>query len=643
MAILDVLLGRHLASTEDKEERVSAVAGVAVFGLDGLGSAAYGPEAALTVLIPLGLAGLGFTLPILGLIVVLLAIVYFSYRQTIAAYPTGAGSYTVAKENLGEHAGVLAAVALMIDYALNTAVGISSGVNALISAVPVLQPYALWICLLLLALLTYVNLRGVRESARVFLPPTALFVLCLGAVVVTGVVKIVLAGGHPQAVSPPPAAPGPQEQVSWWLLLRAFAAGCTAMTGVEAVSNGIQAFKEPVIDTARRCLTLIVAILAFLLLGVAFALPFYHIVATDPGKPGYQSLLSLVTAAIWGRGALYYLTIASILAVLSLSANTSFAGFPRLCQRLARDGFLPYAFGLRGRRLVFTQGICVLAVVTTALLIFFNGVTDRLIPLFAVGAFATFTLSQAGMVRHGLKGDKRSPVSAFVNGLGAFSTGAALVIIVVAKFTEGAWLVVIVLPCLYVMMLAIKRHSAKIAREIERAPHVSLQPSEPPIAVVFVDSWDCVAQKALQTAYTLTREVEVLHVEREDNAGELAKDWGQVARQSISEAKLPAPKLVLLKSPYRRVVSLIVEHVWQLERDNPGRLIAVVVPELVDRWYVSFLNNQRAAILRTLLLLNGHPRVLIITAPWYLERSTRARRAVRRNVSWETFPARLDR
>jgi hypothetical protein len=426
------------------------------------------------------------------------------------------------------------------------------------------------------------------------------------------------------------------------LLLRAFAAGCTAMTGVEAVSNGIQAFKEPVINTARRCLTLIVVILSLLLLGVAFVLPFYHIVATDPEKPGYQSLLSLVTAAIWGRGLLYYLTIASILAVLSLSANTSFADFPRLCQRLAHDGFLPYAFGLRGRRLVFTQGICVLAAVAAGLLIFFNGVTDRLIPLFAVGAFGTFTLSQAGMVRHGLKGAKRSPASAFINGLGALATGAALLIIVVAKFSEGAWLVIIVLPCLYALMLAIKKHSAKIAREIARAPHVSLQPSEPPIVVVFVDNWDCVAQKALQTAYTLSPKVEVLHVEREDNAGEMAKDWQQVARQSIHEAKLPPPKLVLLKSPYRRVVSLIVEHVWRLERDNPGRLIAVVIPELVDRWYVSFLNNQRAAILRTFLVLRGHPRVLIITVPWYLERATREKRAVR-DVSWEAFPARLDR
>ena len=641
MAFLDVLLGRRLASREDKEQRVNAVAGVAVFGLDGLGSAAYGPEAALTVLIPLGLAGLAFSLPILGLIVILLTIVFFSYRQTIAAYPTGAGSYTVAKENLGEHTGLLAAVALMVDYALNTAVGISSGANALISGLPALQPYALWLCLGLLVLLTYINLRGIRESARVFLPPTALFVLTLGIVLVTGIVKIVLSGGHPEAVEAPPPAPGPAEQVNWWLLLRAFAAGCTAMTGVEAVSNGIQAFKEPVIDTARRSLALIVIILASLLLGIAFVVPFFHVVATEPGKPGYQSVLSMVTAAICGRGFLYYLTISAVLAVLSLSANTSFADFPRLCQRLAHDGFLPYAFGLRGRRLVFTQGICVLAVVTAGLLIFFNGVTDRLIPLFAVGAFGTFTLSQAGMVRHWLKNEKRSPLSACINGLGASATGAALLIIVAAKFSEGAWLVVIVLPCLYGLMLTIKRHSAHISRAIASAPLVHFQPSESPIAVVFVDRWDCVSQKALQTAYTLTTEVEVLQVERE-GAGEPVQDWQEAARQSISNAKLPPPKLVLLKSPYREVVSLIVEHIWQLERENPGRLIAVVVPELVDHWYVSFLNNQRAAILRTFLLLKGDSRVLIITVPWYLE--DRARKgSANREAWWEMFPARLDR
>ncbi|HEY0793087.1 MAG TPA: APC family permease [Chthoniobacterales bacterium] len=642
MALIDVLLGRRLASSEDKEQRVSPVAGVAVFGLDGLGSAAYGPEAALTVLLPLGLAGLGFCLPILGLVVTLLLIVYFSYRQTIVAYPSGAGSYTVAKENLGEHAGLLAAVALMIDYALNTAVGISSGVNALISAVPPLQPYALWICLSVLVLLTFINLRGVRESARAFMPPMAVFVLCLGAVVVTGIIKIILSAGHPQALTPPPVPAPPQEQVSWWLLLRAFAAGCTALTGVEAVSNGIQAFKEPVIDNARRCLTLIVAILAFLLVGVAFILPFYRLVATDPGQPGYQSLLSLVIGAIWGRGPLYYLTIASILAVLSLSANTSFAGFPRLCQRVAHDGYLPYAFTLRGRRLVFTQGICVLSLVTAGLLVFFNGVTDRLIPLFAVGAFGTFTLSQAGMVRHWLKEGKRSHASVFINGLGAAATGAALVIIVVAKFTEGAWLVVIVLPCMYAVMLGIKGHASKIARRIAAAPHVSFKPSEPPIAVVFVDRWDCVAQKALQTAYTLSPEVELLHVEHEDDPEKPSGDWLEAAEQSVQEARLPPAKFVLLKSPYRRVVSLILEHVWKLERENPGRLIAVVIPELVDRWYVSFLNNQRAALLRTLLLFNGHPRIVIISVPWYLERRAKTKRAVC-EVSQEEFPARLDR
>jgi amino acid transporter len=357
MAILDFILGRHLASDEDKDERVGPLAGVSVFGLDALSSAAYGPEAALTVLIPLGIAGVGFSLPITVAVSAILTIVYFSYRQTISGYPEGAGSYTVAKQNLGTYAGLLAAAALMVDYTLNVAVGISAGIGALTSALPPLQPYTLLLCLAVLLLLTFFNLRGLRESGLAFMPPTYLFVGCLVLVVVIGIVKAFVSGGHPQPVNPLPPPPNADEQITLWLFLKAFAAGCTAMTGVEAVSNGVQAFKKPVVDSARRTLTLIVAILIFLLLGIAYLVSVYRITATDPGSPGYQSILSMLTEAIVGRGIFYYVTIAAILLVLCLSANTSFADFPRVCRTVSQDGFLPLVFAVRGRRLVYTQAL----------------------------------------------------------------------------------------------------------------------------------------------------------------------------------------------------------------------------------------------------------------------------------------------
>jgi len=298
MTILDLVLGRPLSSAEDKDERVGSFAGVSVFGLDALSSAAYGPEAALTILIPLGVAGLRFSLPITIAVSSILAIVYFSYRQTISAYPNGAGTYTVAKENLGRRVGLLGAVALLIDYTLNVAVGISAGIGALISAMPFLQPYTVALCLAVLFLLTFMNLRGIRESGFAFMPPTYMFVGCLGIVIIIGIYKTLAAGGHPQPAAPLPAATAGKEQITWWIFFKAFAAGCTAMTGVEAVSNGVQAFKEPVVNSARRTLAIIVAILILILLGVAYLVSAYGITATEPGTPNYQSILSLLAAVV---------------------------------------------------------------------------------------------------------------------------------------------------------------------------------------------------------------------------------------------------------------------------------------------------------------------------------------------------------
>src|SRR5580692_3426091 len=399
MSFLDLLLGKPLATSAEDGERIGPAAGIPIFGLDALSSAAYGPEAALTLLIALGAMGVAYIVPISTAIIILLTIVYFSYRQTIDTYPGGGGSYTVARENIGEGAGLLAASALMIDYVLTAAVGISAGVGALVSAVPSLQPHTLLLCLSILALVTIVNLRGVREAGVAFLIPTWLFVVCLFSMILIGLVKALLAGGHPIPVEPIPHLPAATAAVTFWLLLKVFSSGCAAMTGVEAVSNGVRAFREPTAPNAQKALTAIVAMLMLLLAGIAWLASAYGIGATDPTK-NYESVLSMLLRAIAGRGVFYYVSIGSILLVLSLSANTAFADFPRLCRIIARDSYLPRAFATTGRRLVYTQGICVLAALTAALLILFRGVTDRLIPLYAVGAFLAFTLSQAGMVRH---------------------------------------------------------------------------------------------------------------------------------------------------------------------------------------------------------------------------------------------------
>ena len=429
MDLLDLVLGRPLATEEEKAERIGPAKGVPIFGLDALSSAAYGPEAALTILIPLGMAGVAYIVPIGISIVVLLAIVHVSYCQTITAYPQGGGSYTVASENLGVWAGLLAAASLMVDYVLTAAVGISAGVGALISAVPALQSHALPLCLAILVVVTLVNLRGVSEAGGIFLVPTYLFIVCLLAMIALGAVKTLAAGGHPVPVVAPPRLLRSTEAVGVWLLLRAFASGCTAMTRVEAVSNGIMAFKEPASATARFTLTVVIGILTVMLLGIALLCRAYGVAATPPGETGYQSVLSQLLADTMGKGVIYGVSIGSILVVLALSANTAFADFPRLARAIAQNGFLPHGFTIRGRRLVYTQGIYALAALAGTLLIVFGGITDRLIPLYAVGAFTAFTLSQAGMVMHWKR--VRGPGSGksmFVNGLGAAATGMTVII-----------------------------------------------------------------------------------------------------------------------------------------------------------------------------------------------------------------------
>jgi amino acid transporter len=626
MSLIDTILGRPLASHESSKQRIGAAAGVPTFGLDALSSAAYGPEAALTVLLPAGAAGLAYIFPITAAIIILLGIVYFSYRQTIAAYPSGGGSYTVARENLGENAGLVAAAALMTDYVLNVAVGISAGVGALISALPLLQPYTLTLCAAILILLTFVNLRGIREAGTLFMLPTYAFILSLCATVVWGVFASISSGGHPEPIVPPAPLPKGTEAITAWLLLRAFASGCTAMTGVEAVSNGVQAFREPVVPAARRTLTAIIVILTVVLLGIAYLTQAYRIAATEPGTPQYQSVLSQLIGAVAGRGIFYWVSIASILFVLSLSANTSFADFPRLCRAVAEDGYLPYSLSNQGRRLVYSEGIWLLATVSGTLLLVFGGVTDRLIPLFAVGAFLAFTLSQSGMVAHWWKSHEHGArVAMVVNGVGALATAVTVMVVAVVKFAAGAWIVVLLVPSLVALMLAVHRHYQRIEREI--APRgLKLDNLREPIAILPILNWSSIVENALLFAMTLSREVEVLHVQSQSSPKSLQLIWRSCVERQARAAKLPVPRLTILKSAYRFVVQPILDHVLEVERNNPDRMVAVLLPELVERqWYQYFLHNQRARILEARLLTLGEHRIVIVNVPWYLDESGRPR------------------
>jgi amino acid transporter len=620
MKLADLVLGRPLATEDEKAERIGPAKGIPVFGLDALSSAAYGPEAALTLLIPLGMAGVEYIWPISISIIVLLAIVYLSYRQTIEAYPQGGGSYTVASENLGVGPGLLAAASLMVDYVLTAAVGISAGVGALVSAIPSLQRHTLLICLGILVVLTLINLRGARETGGIFLIPTYLFIVCMLGMVAVGVIKAIASNGHPVAVVASPKLMQATAGVGTWLLLRAFASGCTAMTGVEAVSNGVMAFKEPTYKYARLTLTIIIAVLMAMLLGIAFLVRTYNIAATVPGAAGYQSVLSQLLAAVSGKGAFYWTSIISILVVLSLSANTAFADFPRLSRAIALNGFLPHALTLRGRRLVFAEGVYALAILTALLLIIFGGVTDRLIPLYAVGAFMAFTLSQAGMVAHWKRvGGAGAHRNMLLNGLGAVATAITLSVVLIAKFTEGAWITVVLIPAMILTMTAVKRHYRAVEKQTWTDTPVNTQDLRAPIVLIPMDRWSVVSEKALRFAWGLSTQIQILHVECGEETESLCRNWARLVEAPAKDANLPIPELVLLKSPFRFVVKPLVEYALKMENENLDQHVAVVLPELMERrWYHLLLHNQRSSALKALLYFQGSQRITVINVPWYL-------------------------
>jgi len=450
--------------------------------------------------------------------------------------------------------------------------------------------------------------------------PTYLFVASLLAMIVIGLFKTLAAGGAPlPVVAPAPSAPV-TAAVGWWLMLKAFSSGCTALTGVEAVSNGVMAFEEPAVKSARRTLAAIIAILIALLGGVAWLAQVYHIGASDPGGPGYQSMLSQLLGAVAGRGLFYVVAISAVVLVLVFSANTSFADFPRLCNVISETGYLPRTFGTRGRRLVFSMGILVLAAMAGFLLALFGGVTDRLIPLFAIGAFLAFTLSQAGMVMHWRRvGGPHARHSMLLNAVGATATGLTLVVILCAKFLEGAWITILLMPLLLIGMMAVRRHYDAVARAVEAPLEFDLGKPNPPLVVLPVQRWNKIAAKALRFSLNLSADVRAVHIECPESAA-LVKQWQVQVARPARESGLREPELVVLASPYRFIVSTIVNYALELVNENPGCIVAVVIPELVEsRWYHYLLHNQRASLLKALLLVKGNGRVVVINVPWYLQ------------------------
>ncbi len=590
------LLGESLPTSAHAEERLSNAAALSVLSSDALSSVAYATEEILLVLVAAGSNALGLSLPIAIAIIVLLAIVVLSYRQTIRAYPNGGGSYIVARENLGLYPGLIAGASLMIDYILTVTVSISAGTAALTSAVPSLQPYTVGLCLVFIFLLTLANLRGVKESGNLFMIPTYTFIASIFVLIGLGLYRQAF-GQIPQSY--PDNLPV-TEGISLFFILRAFSAGCTALTGVEAISDGVLAFKPPEWKNARLTLLYMGVILGFMFIGITYLARVYHIVPEEG-----QTAVSLLGRQILIGGTLhyfYYFIQVVTLLILLLAANTSFADFPRLCYFLARDGFCPRQLSLLGDRLVYSNGIILLSLCAAVLVIIFKGEVNAIIPLYAVGVFTSFTLSQAGMVRRWF--DNREPgwqASALMNGLGAVATLIVLGVIVTTKFAGGAWLVVVAIPLVVSLFLAINRHYKYVAQRLsiqDIAPRSYVPRPKAAVvthpAVVIVGQLNRGTVEALDYARSIADEIIAVHVDIGSTDREkLQQRWRQL------EADIP---LEIIESPYRSLVTPIVNFISQYEERHPDVLSTIIIPTFVTRnWWEGLLHNQTTFFLKRAL------------------------------------------
>ena len=603
------LTGPPLPTGRMAAERLNKIRALAAFSPDALSSIAYANQEIYLGLAAAGAAGLAYSWPIGLAIGALLVIVALSYAQTIPAYPHGGGSYTVARENLGAHVGLVAASALLIDYTLTAAVSLTAGVAAIASAFPGLWPHRTTLALALLVIITLANLRGLRESGTIMAIPVYFFAASFLAMLAYGLIRAVLEGPGSFAASAPP----PTQTLTTILVLHTFASGCTALTGIEAISNGIPAFQPPATRNARQTLIVMALLMGALFLGSIWLTQHFAVVAGSE-----ETILSALTRRILGGGVLHVIVQAATMAILAVAANTSFAGFPRLASVLAKDRFLPHQFAHLGDRLVYSNGMVVLAALTGVLIVLFQGDTHALIPLFAVGVFLAFTLSQAGMVIHWFRDRSRGwAPKALINGLGALTTTVTLMVVAVAKFLDGAWIVLLLIPILYAGFFAVNRHYREVARELTlRGLPPSLKPLPEPRVVVPISGVHRGVIEAIRYARGISDQVTALYVELNDGDAEHMRaeweSWG-----------LGVP-LEIVPSPYRSIVGPILEFLDRTDTEhNDGTLATVVLPEFVPaHWWQILLHNQTAWLLKLALLYqrrrHGHTRA-IVDVPFYLK------------------------
>jgi len=597
-----VFVGSPLPTAQSRHERLAKTTALAVFASDALSSVAYATEEILLVLVQAGTAALSYSLPISIAIAVLIAIVVSSYRQTIRAYPQGGGAYLVSKDNLGVPAGLVAGAALLIDYVLTVAVSVAAGIAALTSAVPALFPYRPWLCVAAVVGIAVANLRGIRESGKLFAAPTYLFIASLFVLIVYGVAGA-LFDFLPEA--PYQRHPPGLEGVGLFLFLRAFASGCTALTGVEAVSDGVPAFKPPEAHNARIVLTVLGAILIVLFLGITF-------LAYDFGiAPRHEeTVVSQLARHVFGGGALYFEIQAVTMLILLLAANTSFADFPRLSFFLARDRFIPRQFATQGDRLVFSNGILILSGLAALLLVIFRGDTHALIPLYAVGVFLSFTLSQASMVRRWLRLQEEGWWWRWwLSAVGALVTGLVMITIAATKFTHGAWIVVLLIPTLVAVFAIVRRHYEEVAVQLSLDAFAPPPPMTNTVLVLVGDIHRGVI-KAIQYAKTLSPNAKAVFVETDpERTRRLEEKWGRYG--------MGVP-LIVLTSPYRSLLGPLSRYVDQIQNQGENHVVTIVLPEFIPaRWWQLGLHNQTAFLIKGAMLFRKN--VIVTDVPYHLQ------------------------
>ncbi len=607
--IKELLIGSPLPTSELVEKKLNKIRALAAFSPDALSSIAYANQEIYLGLVVAGSAGLNLSFPIGVAITLLLVIVALSYSQTISGYASGGGSYVVARENLGTLPGLVAAAALLIDYVLTAAVSLTAGVEAIASAFPVLYSYRVVICLILLLVITLANLRGLRETGTLMSVPVYLFLVCYLPMLIYGGFRLLVQGPQPLAVTAPPAV----APVTLVLILHTFSAGCTALTGIESISNGVPAFKKPVVRNAQITL-LVMAVLMGILFAGSIGLTQSFAVVTRPD----ETILAALARTLLGGGPTFVLVQVATLLILAVAANTSFAGFPRVAAILAGDRFLPRQFTNLGDRLVFANGIVVLALSTALLIVVFKGESHLLVPLFAVGAFLAFTLSQAGMVIHWWRSRTRGwQVKSFVNGLGALLTGFALVIIGASKFLQGAWISILLIPLIVSVLLRIRHHYGHVAAQLSmKGWPPSLRPAPPQRVVIPISGVHRGIVDAVNFARSMTDSITAVYVDMdpEGNCDAIVKEWNDW---------WPDIPLVIVPSPYRSIVSPLLDYLDQTDLEhNDGQSAVLVLPEFIPaKWWQGFLHNQTAWLIKAALLYRrrqvGFQRV-IIDVPYHL-------------------------